>query len=202
MYSRLRSSSDGTIMATTTLAPSRAVEGEALITQSALTPADQAAGAELDEATVLQNLPVADALQTVRPTECPPCPPPQVVYRDRIVEKRINVPGPTVVKTVPGPTQYVYVPAGGSAAAPRYGTVPAPGAAYSAPIGYATYDEWWEALGRDAGVPYEPPSDQPGGGVSPFSPEQAGSVAGRSFPWWLLLVAGGAAWWVTRKKKR
>lgn len=34
------------------------------------------------------------------------------------------------------------------------------------PTGFASYDEWWEALGRDAGIPYNPPIRATGGTVS------------------------------------
>lgn len=37
-----------------------------------------------------------------------PCPPDRIIYKDRIVEKKIMVPVPGPVVTVPGPVQTVY----------------------------------------------------------------------------------------------
>lgn len=184
-HTRLRASGDGTILTSTTTARTAPVEGEALITTNYLSPAEQAAGAELDETTVLRNLdptlPVADAMQTVRPVtaECPPCPPPQVIYRDRVVEK-----------TVRGPTQYVYLPGPAPAGSPL--------PSYRLPPGRVEED----AYGAVA-LPYgaDSAAGLPGGGAAVVSPEQAAASAGSRFPWLLLLAAAGAAYWYTRKER-
>lgn len=164
----------------------RAVEGEALVdTARVMTAGEAAASGEfLMRPTAEPNvLEAVDTMQTVRPVECPPCPPPTVLYRT--VTKM--VPGPAV----PGPTQYVYV----RSPAPSREMTPEgqPGS-----IGFDSYDDWWNALGREAGLPYDPPTAVPGGPGPLSIPEQAGVAGG--FPWWLLLAAGGI-WLATRKKR-
>lgn len=204
-----------------TAMPMPIAEGEALITaQSNVSPSltsmsalELQRGGEIllssDRTVGPADVMAASAMQTVRPessAECPPCPPPSVIYRDRVVYRDRKVPcpppppprivyrdrylpGKTV--TVPGPTQYVTVPGGSSGASSPGGL----------PTGFATYDEWWNALGRDAGIPYDPAgaSGFSPGGVVPMSPERA-DVAG-GFPWWLLVV-GAAVMWYAGKERR
>lgn len=177
------------------------VEGEALITAGSASAAEAQRAGEI----LLQPYDptmAAGAMQTVRPdapAECPPCPPPSVIYRDRIVEKRIPV-----VTTIPGPTRYVYVTT--------------PGPVRTPPTGFATYDEWYNTFGRSAGLPYNPP-----GGGQNASPEPAPAGAGEDGPgagsgvdiydidagstgkgilWWVIAAAAGTAWYLESRKKR
>ena len=129
------------------------------------------------------QLPAADAaMQTVRPDaglECPPCPPPQVVYKDRIVYRDRFVDRPVQVP-VPGPTQYVYVDrAGQTFTMPPAGMLPGGSSPSSVP--------------NSVGTP-EPMDDASAGHAA-----DAGATRRRSY-WWLLLV-GGAAYLALRERK-
>jgi len=183
-HTRLRAAT--TLVAS--LPTAQVAEGEALVSQGVLTSSEAQRSAEVPmQATTDPNvLEAVDTMQTVRPVECPPCPPPTVITRTVPGPVR-TVPGP--VQTVPGPVRYVYLP------------VP-PGTnlqdVAAQPIGFASYDEWWNALGRDAGIPYNPPAS-PGGPAPLSTPEQAGAVG--HFPWLLLIAGGGLLWYFARKKR-
>jgi hypothetical protein len=138
------------------------------------------------------------AMQTVR-EGCPPCPEPvtKIVYRDRIVEKKVFVPVPVPGPAIPGPTKYVYItaPAGGAPPTqPFYGS-PLPdsrGAAYSfGPSGSSS-----------AGGSQETPVDGGSGAGSQQSAGESLSVGKGKFPWWLVAAAFGAAWMMSQQRGR
>lgn len=169
MYGRLNSNGDGIVRATTTRALVPPSEGEALVTDQGANVLEARRAAELPEGNVMAS----GAMQTVRPTECPPCPKPSVIYRTVYRDR---------VTTVPGPTRYVYSssPIPGGASAPGGPAYPVP----SAPPGAS---------------PEQAPADAAGEVIDPALPIVRREQDGR-FPWWVLVLAAGGLWLASRKR--
>lgn len=168
-----------------TLATSRngvvqASEGESLITAQQALLSDHVRSSEIP---VFSTAP---GMMEVPSEPRPDCPPPQIIYRDRIVEKRVEVP-------TPGPTQYIYVDRavpGGMTTGPY--TPPSGGFADQPPNIMTSYSDAY----------YGP---VPGASSGPSDTEEfvvAAVEQPRKFPWWLLAVAGGAAWWFSQERKK
>lgn len=112
----------------------------------------------------------------------PDCPPPTVIYRDRIITKIVE-------KQVPGPTQIIY--------RDRYVTQPGEAPSMAMPDDQASelvypVDRIPAASGDDAA-----PEDSE---MSEGSIEPKLRIFGDRVPWWMLAAAvAGAAWYFTQK---